>query len=481
VNCVRATAGIAATMAMLTLGWMAARTEEPSAPVEQPPQKVMQSVPLTDTLRLNLVGAGGCAGVACHGGPVNGLVPHSPWGTAVADLERWRSSATVWKAYDPHARAFDVLGKDLSRQIEARLPRADAKPLEARADGQCLACHANPLAAQRPRDSQPLDDRQSALLAEGVSCEACHGNARLWIDKHAGWPSGPGHSDRYALVMMTKLSDPKVRAETCVGCHVGAPAGGGAPLRDMNHDLIAAGHPRLNFDYSTYLQSLPPHWAEKDRDTSPPRLRPANGEFTHWLVGQATTAAARLRLLADRARHGPWPELAEFDCFACHHGLSTKKTNPLGPRPGSLVWNEPLLFGNLASLDVRQSISTLAMKVGMVHDDGIVQDTSMSLAKTWDETALSWIKRPSNPNDVARELASIKPRRWDEACHLYYALVAINRAGDPGASKPEDPRLAGLRHALTLPREANMVRFNSPLAIEPDQLPFAELFRALAK
>ena len=111
----------------------------------------------------------------------------------------------------------------------------------------------------------------------------------------------------------------------------------------MNHDLIAAGHPRLNFDYGTYLRSLPPHWAERDRDVSPPKLRPATDEFRHWLVGRAATTAASYRLLADRATRGPWPELAEFDCYACHHGLSGEKTKPFGHRPGALVWNEPPL------------------------------------------------------------------------------------------------------------------------------------------
>src|SRR5437870_3137050 len=113
-----------------------------------------------------------------------------------------------------------------------------------------------------------------------------------------GAPAPPGHSAKYGS--MAHLSDPKVRAETCAGCHVGAPAGLGAPLRDMNHDLIAAGHPRLNFDYATYLRALPPHWAEKDRDVSPAALRPAGDEFPHWLVGRAATTAATYRPRADR-------------------------------------------------------------------------------------------------------------------------------------------------------------------------------------
>ena len=86
-----------------------------------------------------------------------------------------------------------------------------------------------------------------------------------------------------------------------------------------------------------------------------------------------------------------------------------------------------------------------------------------------------------SPAEVASRLAEIKPGRWDEACHLYYALVAIDRAADPARARPEDPRLAQIRTALKLPRESDGVRFNSPKGLDLDRLPFADLFRARAK
>jgi hypothetical protein len=38
----------------------------------------------------------------------------------------------------------------------------------------------------------------------------------------------------------------------------------------VDHDLIAAGHPRLNFEFNAYFESLPAHW---DRRTDEQRSR----------------------------------------------------------------------------------------------------------------------------------------------------------------------------------------------------------------
>jgi hypothetical protein len=352
------------------------------------------------------------------------LLPQSGWGTLPADLDRWQSSNTVFRCYDPHTRAYEVLCNNLSQQIESHLP--NTKP--AIEDVRCLACHTTPALAK---------DLTDPRLVEGIGCEACHGNAKKWLADHAGWLPGPGHDKRLVDSGMTHLADPMVRATTCAGCHIGAPAAGDVPVRDMNHDLIAAGHPRLNFDYGTYLRVLPPHWVEKDRTVSPPKLRTASDEFTHWLTGRAAMAAAADRLRADRTRRGPWPELAEFDCYACHHSLKGESKKPLGDRLGALVPNHPLLGGKL---DGPKSIQ---------------------------------------PEALARELAAVTPRRWDEACHLYYALLAIDRAVHPG--KFADPELATIRDALRLPRDSAGVKYNSPLDVEPSALDLAKLFRERSK
>jgi hypothetical protein len=128
--------------------------------------------------------------------------------------------------------------------------------------------------------------------------------------------------EEYQKVGMNWLQSHAVRAEVCAGCHIGAPAepGSGLPDRDMNHDFIAAGHPRLMFEYGSFLANEPKHWKEKDTR--------ADFEARAWLVGQVVSAQSALRLSADRATTTAagrvWPELAEYDCYACHHDLVGK-------------------------------------------------------------------------------------------------------------------------------------------------------------
>jgi hypothetical protein len=443
--------------ALAAVGWLLARPGDPPAAADEPPRAAAPATP--DHVR----GPTGCSGVACHGRAVAGLLPQSGWGTAAADRERWRSSDIVFRAYDPHTRAYPVLLEPRSDEIESRLPN----PKKAHEDARCLACHSTPALAAEPTNPR---------VAEGVGCEACHGAAASWLDAHIGWPHGPGHTARYAAAGMRYLSDPATRAATCAGCHVGAPADANTPLRDMNHDLIAAGHPRLNFDYGTYLWALPPHWAEKDRDAKDEahELRPASDEFTHWLVGRAVANAALDRLRADRARRGPWPELAEFDCYACHHHLTGGKKDPLGDRPGALVWNEPTLAAAFPITEAGYQRAAL----NRLMDAESVQAQAGRSASQWDDFLRQVRTTRPDPKGLAAKLANAMPRRWDEACHLYYALVAIDRATRP---RRADPRLAELREALRFPPEADGVKYNCPRDFDPDKLDFRSLFLDRAK
>jgi hypothetical protein len=137
---------------------------------------------------------------------------------------------------------------------------------------------------------------------------------------------------------MNWLQGLDVRAGVCAGCHIGAPADAkrGIPVRDMNHDFIAAGHPRLMFEFGSFLANVPKHWKEKDTA--------ADFEARVWLVGHAASARAAMELLGDRATATApdrvWPEFAEYDCYACHHELAGKRWRQqrgyAGHRPGAL-------------------------------------------------------------------------------------------------------------------------------------------------
>jgi hypothetical protein len=240
----------------------------------------------------------------------------------------------------------------------------------------------------------------------------------------------------------------------------------------MNHDLIAAGHPRLNFDYGTYLRALPPHWAEKDRTVSLPKLRPASDEFVHWLTGRAAMASAADRLRADRAKRGPWPELAEFDCYACHHSLTGESRKPLGDRPGALVWNEPPIRWLFAPEEYR----SLQVAMSRPLDTEGIRAASERSAAQIERTVRNLPDELRSPATIARMLADVKPRRWDEACHLYYALLVLDRVADPEREHLDPRPLWKIWDRLHLPRDSAGVKYNSPLDVDPETLGFARLF-----
>jgi hypothetical protein len=275
-------------------------------------------------------GAASCSARACHGG-------NSP----ASDGLLSRTEYTLWIESDPHAKAYSVLFGERSLEIMKKLPVRGRPPHGAHEDVRCLACHVEPHAA--------IDRAPGGRRLDGVGCEACHGPARNWIDPHtasAEW--GKLSVSAKSRLGMRNVKDPKSLASVCVGCHVGAPADAEneLPLRDVDHDLLAAGHPRLNFEFATFMANLPPHWKqglegpawESGKDSRP------------WEAGQLASAQASLDLLADRVERaanssqtGAWPEFAEYECSGCHHGLKTpsSRQRPEGAslHPGRLAWS----------------------------------------------------------------------------------------------------------------------------------------------
>ena len=106
-------------------------------------------------------------------------------------------------------------------------------------DARCLACHAI--------DSTKEPETRDQILAEGVGCGGCHGPADKWIGQHytAEWKALSNREkwEKYGFVPTKNLV---ARTLNCASCHVGD-AG-----RDMNHDFIAAGHPRLAFEAARF-------------------------------------------------------------------------------------------------------------------------------------------------------------------------------------------------------------------------------------
>jgi hypothetical protein len=296
-----------------------------------------------------LVGSAGCSNRSCHG-------------SDNTDSPASAISFTTWLSNDPHAGAFNALRSRLSKQITANLGISDAA-----SNPQCLACHTNPALARAAGCGEEL--------RFGVGCEACHGPAQKWLRPHAtaewlrAWEDGnPKIAPESNTTGIIWLRVPAARAQQCVGCHVGSPADpcGRYPRRDVNHDLIAAGHPPLRFEFATYMANLPRHWAERP---SRPQER-----AREWAVGQAVAGQAAYQLLAARAidRETPWPEFAEYVCSSCHREptVTDRGGNPGPPRqPRFGGWNHQNLE-LLAGLPKEPLTRPAAAALGRSMGDG---------------------------------------------------------------------------------------------------------------
>jgi len=381
----------------------------------------------------------------------------------------WRSASTHWQAVDPHRSAYAVLDSTLAKDIVTRLARGDSS-WRSPHDSRCLACHTNPALASDDAAAAFGISKESLtrLRSEGVSCEACHGNASNWLVPHLQWNSPVARTADHASVGFAPLFDLGQRALACAGCHVGAPAHGDTPARDMNHDMIASGHPRLNFDFAEYQRRLPPHWLEKNGDPQAkekwPSVQNTPGvESRAWLIGTIAKAEAASRLLADRAKRSrleiaaaPWPEFSESNCYACHHNLlpdSWRRADPSylqGRNPGSASWQT--LWPFQASIDLQRELpewkgaaSQKALNA-LLHthraDASAVQSAATTLADEFRSARIALAaKNEAQSKQILLHLlkgdalSNTRPLDWDEAGQAYLAFLSYLRDGPDAARK----------------------------------------------
>ena len=342
-----------------------------------------------------------------------------------------------------------------------------------------MSCHST--------DSPPASKDPSLTplsLKDGIACESCHGPAEVWQDKHLdpAWRAKPAAAK--AADGMTDLGTPQARARDCVRCHVGDRSRG----MDMNHDLIAAGHPRLNFEFASYQAIYPKHWKEKPG-------RPADSEARSWAVGEAVTAKAVLRLLVDRAtaskegaeRKAPapeaiWPEFSEYECFACHHGLTApsplQTPGHIQGRPGQLpwaTWPSTMLPELAAIAKVNDPSGPEApwskLKAEMaraVPDVDRVVDLGNRASKDLDALVEALEKAPIDAERVAslvKSLAARPAEGWDRATQQYLALSSLVRAAkDLKVAVPPEVE-EGLKASLK--RLDFPPRYDSPKNVSP--------------
>jgi hypothetical protein len=391
-------------------------------------------------------GAIGCAAAACH--------------NAGGTLGRPGNEFATW-ARDPHAKAYSVLLNDQSKAISRNLRRDQP----AHRDALCLACHSTPT---------PSDD--PAAVADGVGCESCHGAARDWraIHYQPSWKAlTPAEKAQYG---MADTKDLVSRAQMCVKCHVGTPE------KEVNHDLIAAGHPRLAFEFAGFLGSYTPkHWLREQEPHG------AEFEARAWQIGQLVSARAAAELLRARAERATvWPELSEYGCFACHHDLKAdanawRKSRRFADLPaGSLPWGAwyfampealpPDAAAQLTGLTKLMAtpypapadVAAAARQARDVLDAAIQSASASTDAPAAAARLRRFIDEGRQPNAVGD---------WEHATQRYLAIAAHAQClGDFDAANRTPQRkaaLLALRNELAFPDAPK--RLDSPPAFSPER------------
>ncbi|HJQ38995.1 MAG TPA: multiheme c-type cytochrome [Thermoanaerobaculia bacterium] len=392
------------------------------------------------------VGVASCVNSGCHGStqPLNA--------TRILQNEYY-----TWLNNDNHARAYNILFSDRSARI-ARNMRLRKRAYEEKV---CLDCHTTNIPANLVEGKIDKED--------GVQCEQCHGPASGWRAEHTmeGWT----HAQSVALGMIDLAAVPN-RAHTCDRCHLGNAD------KEVDHELIASGHPLLAFELDNYTESMPPHWTP-GRDTHGARA---------WAVGQVMKFRDSLTNLARHAKGNEWPEFSDMSCFNCHHSLKTsqwRQARGWPDRAGLPAWSPQhwatlrLLIGRIspgARDDLDPIIAQLARSVARMNETNSIANNAERAKKIVDALvpkadAMAW-----NESDVRALMNTITSDRTilDADVHsAEQAALALQSLASTLTRK--NPRL--LKSAMTKSIDALFNEVQDREAYEPSR--FAQKLAAV--
>jgi hypothetical protein len=238
----------------------------------------------------------------------------------------------------------------------------------------------------------------------------------------------------------------------------------------MNHDLIAAGHPALRFDLLIYIDNLPHHWSS----TSESEQWFTSSAVKARRINRAVNLAAASSLASERAEAHlsdpkvPFPELADYDCFACHQSLTIDefqlpprgdKKSPWHVSEGLPVWNS---WHTIQQLDLRDREDNLLQRLSPHRSDPkVIASSGQTLAARQLTIAKQLVAKDITSADAIEEVRtrfqSRPPVDWNEAAITYLDLDAITR--DLTLDPTSRTRGDAIRKALT-PLE-QMLRFQT--------------------
>jgi len=281
------------------------------------------------------LGVASCAGSNCHGAA-------RPYLNSTVEQNEY----SIWSREDKHSKAYTVLLGSRSKRIAKNLGLSKS----AEKSKICLDCHA---------DNIPESLRGKRFdISDGVGCESCHGGGERYLGPHV---SGEVTHAQNVSLGMYPTENPEKRAKLCVDCHVGD------EKKFANHKIMGAGHPRISFELDTFTEVYKHYHVDAD-------YKARKGVVSHalvWATGQIKASERFLELYVNKNHqsNGLMPELAYFDCQACHHSTDEQSNATNDTRPSNegksssskLVWESRQLSGNVGPGVVRFNDSGLVM------------------------------------------------------------------------------------------------------------------------
>lgn len=345
------------------------------------------------------LGVATCAGSNCHGSA-------RPFDNSPV----LQNEYFLWQRDDAHSNAYKVLQGPAGKRIAANLGLKDAAT-----SPECLTCHTDHVAPE-------LRGRRYAL-SEGVGCEACHGGSQEWLGPHV---SGNSHAQNLQAGLYP-LEEPVARTRLCLQCHLGT------ANKTIDHKLMGAGHPALEFELDTFTNLQPAHF-RVDADYLERKPAHVSGA-RQWAIGQVVSAQMVLEGLDSTrfASRGMFPELVFFECSACHHPLRQTRwtpgtSGPLGPGEPRLadayLVTTQLVLEVLAPSAATQWNAALASLHRASRESVPKTREAAAQLKTLAATALAQVR--DQPLDKARALALVQ---------RLTRVGADQRAGDYSGSK----------------------------------------------
>lgn len=428
----------------LAIGVALAQEEEPAE------EAIAPTEPEPATGKGIYAGPAACGASGCHGSP-------SP----VADSDVLMNEYDTWlHAPAPtHVRAWEVLLTPLSKRIARNL----SLPNPPESSPTCTGCHSMVVPAG-------LQSRPGVIeVADGVSCEGCHGPAGGWLAEHVreDWE----HLDSVEAGM-TDLRNLPIRARTCLGCHLGD------ELNQVTHDFIAAGHPILTFELDNFTNSnlMPRHW-------KPNRARHG---VRAWAVGQVVALQEETADLVRQVNGPQWPEFSHMSCASCHHPLREgewRQERGYEHRPGMPLWSAErwIVLQHLVEIaapdelsSLQRDIDDLSGEVGRVKDRVRIVELAESVEARLDHILPAVEVRRWTEEDVVSLIRAIandaaRYRIADRQSAEQATLSLITLVSELDASKRDSTtatvdELYRLLERLGQPDEYDRIAFSSELS-----------------